>query len=362
MVTKTPMKRKQRGRVQSQLFFDGFCDFLESACACSPKLGVEIDARELESGTALLYAPVKTPGSANLAFNPRSGLWQQIEMCATSHMCFCVSYSGSKRFMFPVPEAGEETPQDLPMDTPGAAAEVCEFYHDASSNITLPMNLVQKKVKHIIRCFVKIWINRVPRLLPLDDEGSDAHIPKKMVEYLAAYSGNDFDRVLSLGGASWEMLCKKYARNLALSNHEPITDNDFLWSASGMRAFSTCDRSQIPSSKSFLRSIPEFAVRPSKRTMALLFCSEFFGYTSEGRTALDRCLSKWGSLKELRKNLTKTLVTIPKAMLVQIRYAIELRATRHAAETLVRKRLNRPQPFVAAIPTVRAKLRKLEKF
>lgn len=311
----------------------------------------------LESGAALLYAPVRAPARANLAFNPRSGLWQKTEMCADSHICFCLSYSGNRRFIYPVPEAGEDS-QALPIDTPQAVAEVCEFYHDASSNIALPMAAVKRSLKQVLdRCSVKIWINRQLRLLPIHAEGSGPQLPETMREYLCAYSANDFDRVASLGGESWEMLCKKHARYLARTNHEPITDGEFMWDGSNIRAFSSGDRCQFENSTPSLT--PQFAFRPNRKIMSSLFCSEFFAYTSEGRGALERCFSKWGSFEELRRNLTNAIVEIPRNRRVQIRYAIELRATRYAGETLSLEQLNRSHPFASAIPKSREKLLKL---
>lgn len=353
------MRRKAGQRNYSKQLSDLFREFVQSVCRLSPKVRVEFHVPSADCGSALLYIPVKNGRSANHAFDPERGQWLRCEMLAGSHACFCLYYTDSRMVLYPVAEGGEVMKLYLPVDTAASVAEVFEFYRDAGANCRVPSQAVTLPLNQLLaRYYVLVRIGPRPRLLPLDKPRLEKRLPRQFLDYLAAYLSDDIYKVIKLGGQSWEKLCKDYTTDLSSAQLEPVEEGDLICDRRGMTALPHHDL--IPTPNGFLDGpFPKFIARPNKHMTATLFCEEYFRHTSEGVSALSRCLTKWSSLEDLQRKFAETKVPIPRTRIAQIRYAIELRATRYAVHKRIEGIIDGPVSFARAVLLTRAKLRKM---
>jgi len=353
-------KTKSRGLTQAKFLSDGFDGFVRQVCALSPKVGVELYKPIEESGDALLYTPVRSPKSANVAFDPKAGKWVHCEMLAAEYMNFCLGYSGVNKTIYPVPEAGERMEFLLPVQSAASVSEVLEFYFSAAKNCRASIKPVSRPLSELLeRVFVVVWMDRTPKLLPLDDVRIHERLPKIFLNYLAAFLRNDMDEVIRIGGTFWGDLCGEHKKQLRRLRLESPEVNDLTASTSDLR-FRVSSLGDLPVGI-LAREYPHVVLRVNRLRSSQLFCEEFLSHITEGARAVRDCLRGPEPLSDLPRRIARTRVVLPDSRMGQIRYAMELRATRHVAGNKFEGMIGKPEPLADAVRASRAVLRKLEK-
>jgi len=355
-----PKKRIRRPN-RSKILHENFTDFVHAVCNCNGTIGVQFYEPTHSSGEALLYAPVCNPESANVAFDPYSGRWLRCEMLAEQYICFSLNYSGAKRSFHPVPEGGEELNCFLSADTPASVAEVLEVCHDAKGNLRNAVELSKTSLSSLFEgVYALVWRNYEPRLMPLHDASSLSRVPTVVQQNLSAHLADDFDRLMKLGGEHWWSVCRRHTRDLAQAAYVSPDRNDLIWNETEIRAFDEHKLTRVPRGFS-LDVFPEIVLRPKQEKLSTMFATEFFGCVSQGARALSQCLRRWSTLPDLMRNLDQTRVAIPRTRMMQVSYAIELRATRYALEEKLEQLIRKPRPLRRAIADTRARLRETQK-
>lgn len=354
------MKTEPSSVARSKLLSDEFDRFVQLVCTLSPKVGVESYQPIGESGEAVFFVPVRSPMCADTVFDPTKGRWIHCEMLASDYMQFSLDYTGTRRRLYPVAEAGNLMDFHLPIKSAASVSEVLEFYFDALKHSQASIEPTTKQLSELVdRAFVVVWIDRSPRLLPLDNASIGQQLPQSLLNYLTAYCRNDLDEVMRLGGVFWSDLCKEYEkqlRHLFLGSPEV---NDLIGSTSDLRFGSSASLQTSPV-EVLIGGYPQIVLRVNRTMSSQLFCEELFRNITEGVVALRNCFRGANGLSDLHQLLARSKVVVPDSRMGQIRYAMELRATRHAVRKKFDGLIETPRPIADAVRVGRGFLRNLE--
>lgn len=334
------MQTKAKSEPRIRCFYQQFRSFAHAMFKLAPNVGCDESVEcSPYSGHALLFTPVQGRCTSNYVFVPRLGKWVVTEPDSGRFKVFWVRYKMIEVTLANVPDGNDAYEFEMPVHTPLEVAEVLRFYFNAKRSCAVSNRIGLVSLASLIdRYYVRVWVDKKPRLLPLDDHRIFDKIPDELIKSLAAESCGETPN------RTWDDYCKLHRRRLRELALPVTGHSELCWNGKKPQFSEFTGQARTAD-----RFDPMFVVTISRKRTSAVFCREFFGYTTEGAQALLSGFKNWNSLDNLAKKIALAKVSVPVNWAAQLRWAIELRCTRDARLEHARKQADARIPFAKII-------------
>jgi len=217
----------------------------------------------------------------------------------------------------------------LNLEQPVELVEFVEFYRNARMNVEKKAEQSCFPLSQVLRTIsLPVWVDEgPPKLLPVWKEDSAVKVPLELETTVFAHLRGDVEMMVDKGLLAWPEFCRENMAALIPLLEPRGEDKGFRWKHGCME--STWRPKDGPGSiqNSFLEINP--------KVVSHFYFREYFGYSTEGYAALKATLGQAMNPSDIAQRLAAQTVEIPSDINVQVRQAIEFRATRQACKRYI---------------------------